>query len=146
MSASTGSGWEADAAVAVVDGAGGQGLHAPRADDELEGGELADGRGRPGETGEVELYLGDDGPPRVDEGGSRPYFFVGLLCGADQRIVTPGWAMQPQGYVVEKGHRLGVVLISTDHHYTLRHPPGTRMTVRTGPSSVTLPVAPPAGS
>lgn len=56
------------------------------------------------------------------------------------------WAMQPQDYVVEKGHRLGVVLISTDHDYTLRHPPGTRMTVRTGLSSVTLPVAPPAGS
>ncbi|MFF5840661.1 hypothetical protein ACIP4T_20730 [Streptomyces massasporeus] len=45
-----------------------------------------------------------------------------------------------------QGHRLGVVLISTDHDYTLRHPPGTRMTVRTGLSSVTLPVAPPAGS
>ena len=56
------------------------------------------------------------------------------------------WATQPQDYVVEKGHRLGVVLISTDHDYTLRHPPGTRMTVRTGLSSVTLPVAPPAGS
>ncbi|MEU3485740.1 hypothetical protein [Streptomyces massasporeus] len=28
--------------------------------------------------------------------------------------------------------------------YRLRHPPGTRMTVRTGLSSVTLPVAPPA--
>jgi X-Pro dipeptidyl-peptidase len=54
--------------------------------------------------------------------------------------------MQPQDYVVEKGHRMGVVLISTDHDYTLRHPPGTRMTVRTGLSSVTLPVAPPAGS
>ncbi|MGW0991573.1 CocE/NonD family hydrolase C-terminal non-catalytic domain-containing protein [Streptomyces sp. NPDC002486] len=56
------------------------------------------------------------------------------------------WAMQPQDYVVEKGHRLGVVLNSTDHDYTLRNPPGTRMTVRTGLSSVTLPVAPPAGS
>ncbi|MET9574896.1 CocE/NonD family hydrolase C-terminal non-catalytic domain-containing protein [Streptomyces massasporeus] len=56
------------------------------------------------------------------------------------------WAMQPQDYVVEKGHRLGVVLISTDHDHTLRHPPGTRMTVRTGLSSVTLPVAPLAGS
>lgn len=56
------------------------------------------------------------------------------------------WAVQPQDYVVEKGHRLGVVLISTDHDYTLRHLPGTRMTVRTGLSSVTLPVAPPAGS
>ncbi len=51
------------------------------------------------------------------------------------------WGMQPQDYVFEKGHRLGVVLISTDHDFTLRHPAGTRMTVRTGVSSLTLPVA-----
>ncbi|MFF3455159.1 Xaa-Pro dipeptidyl-peptidase [Streptomyces sp. NPDC002730] len=51
------------------------------------------------------------------------------------------WGMQPQDYVFKKGHRLGVVLISTDYDYTLRYPAGTRMTVRTGVSSVTLPVA-----
>jgi X-Pro dipeptidyl-peptidase len=50
------------------------------------------------------------------------------------------WGMQPQDHVFRKGHRLGVVLISTDHDFTLRHPAGTRMTVRTGVSSVTLPV------
>ncbi|GFH35197.1 Xaa-Pro dipeptidyl-peptidase [Streptomyces pacificus] len=51
------------------------------------------------------------------------------------------WAMQPQDYVFEKGHRLGVVLISTDHGHTLRHPAGTELAVRAGVSSVTLPVA-----
>ncbi|MFE9029740.1 CocE/NonD family hydrolase C-terminal non-catalytic domain-containing protein [Streptomyces iakyrus] len=56
------------------------------------------------------------------------------------------WAVQPQDSVVGKGDRLGVVLISTDHDCTLRHPSGTRMTVRTGLSSVTLLVALPAGS
>lgn len=50
------------------------------------------------------------------------------------------WGMQPQDYVFKKGHRLGVVLISTDYDYTLRYPAGTRMTVRSGVSSVTLPV------
>lgn len=50
------------------------------------------------------------------------------------------WAMQPQDHVFKKGHRLGVVLLSTDHDFTLRHPAGTRLTVRTGVSSVTLPV------
>ncbi|MFF3322464.1 Xaa-Pro dipeptidyl-peptidase [Streptomyces sp. NPDC002889] len=50
------------------------------------------------------------------------------------------WGMQPQDYVFKKGHRLGVVLISTDHEHTLRYPAGTRMTVRTGVSTVTLPV------
>ncbi|MFF9868656.1 Xaa-Pro dipeptidyl-peptidase [Streptomyces sp. NPDC013953] len=64
---------------------------------------------------------------------------------AEGREYRLRWAMQPQDHVVEKGHRLGVVLISTDHDYTLRHPAGTRMTVRAGLSSVTLPVAPPAG-
>ncbi|MEU9983366.1 Xaa-Pro dipeptidyl-peptidase [Streptomyces sp. NPDC050856] len=52
------------------------------------------------------------------------------------------WAMQPQDYVFEKGHRLGVVLISTDHDHTLRHPAGTRVTVLAGAGAVTLPVAP----
>ncbi|SDM12879.1 Xaa-Pro dipeptidyl-peptidase [Streptomyces wuyuanensis] len=51
------------------------------------------------------------------------------------------WAMQPQDHVFKKGHRLGVVLISTDHDYTLRHPAGTELAVRAGISSVTLPVA-----
>ncbi|MFF0062443.1 Xaa-Pro dipeptidyl-peptidase [Streptomyces sp. NPDC005279] len=51
------------------------------------------------------------------------------------------WGMQPQDYVFKKGHRLGVVLISTDYDYTLRYPAGTRMTVRAGVSSMTLPVA-----
>ncbi|MEU2433419.1 Xaa-Pro dipeptidyl-peptidase [Streptomyces sp. NPDC007861] len=51
------------------------------------------------------------------------------------------WGMQPQDYVFKKGHRLGVVLISTDHDYTLRHPAGTELAVRAGLSSVTLPVA-----
>ncbi|WP_328404411.1 Xaa-Pro dipeptidyl-peptidase [Streptomyces sp. NBC_00390] len=50
------------------------------------------------------------------------------------------WDMQPQDYVFKKGHRLGVVLISTDYDHTLRYPAGTRMSVRTGISSVTLPV------
>ncbi|MFD7297045.1 Xaa-Pro dipeptidyl-peptidase [Streptomyces sp. NPDC059897] len=52
------------------------------------------------------------------------------------------WDMQPEDYVFKAGHRLGVVLISTDYDYTLRYPAGTRMTVRAGDSSVTLPLAP----
>ncbi|MFJ6698566.1 Xaa-Pro dipeptidyl-peptidase [Streptomyces sp. NPDC091272] len=52
------------------------------------------------------------------------------------------WDMQPQEYVFKKGHRLGVVLMSTDFDYTLRYPAGTRMSVRAGVSSVTLPVSP----
>ncbi|MGW7362803.1 Xaa-Pro dipeptidyl-peptidase [Streptomyces sp. NPDC054841] len=51
------------------------------------------------------------------------------------------WGMQPQDYVFKKGHRLGVVLISTDYDYTLRYPAGTELSVRAGISSITLPVS-----
>ncbi|MFI6643678.1 Xaa-Pro dipeptidyl-peptidase [Streptomyces sp. NPDC050504] len=61
-----------------------------------------------------------------------------LVEGREYRL---RWGMQPQDYVFKKGHRLGVVLISTDHDYTLRHPAGTELSVRSGVSSVTLPVA-----
>ncbi|WP_372352377.1 CocE/NonD family hydrolase C-terminal non-catalytic domain-containing protein [Streptomyces sp. KL116D] len=52
------------------------------------------------------------------------------------------WDLQPQDYVFKAGHRLGLVLISTDYDYTLRYPAGTTMTVRAGAGSVTLPTAP----
>ncbi|GAA2288434.1 Xaa-Pro dipeptidyl-peptidase [Streptomyces kunmingensis] len=52
------------------------------------------------------------------------------------------WSMQPEDYVFKAGRRLGVVLISTDHDYTLRYPAGTRMTVRAGAGELTLPTAP----
>ncbi|MGW0478402.1 Xaa-Pro dipeptidyl-peptidase [Nonomuraea sp. NPDC003214] len=50
------------------------------------------------------------------------------------------WDLQPQDHLFKKGHRIGVVIISTDHDYTLRYPAGTRVTVSPGRSSVKLPV------
>ncbi|MCF6471682.1 Xaa-Pro dipeptidyl-peptidase [Nonomuraea sp. MG754425] len=50
------------------------------------------------------------------------------------------WDFQPTDYLFKKGHRLGLVIISTDHDYTLRYPAGTRITVSPGKSSVRLPV------
>ncbi|TDD25091.1 Xaa-Pro dipeptidyl-peptidase [Nonomuraea diastatica] len=50
------------------------------------------------------------------------------------------WDFQPTDYVFKKGHRLGLVIISTDVDYTLRYPPGTRITVTPGRSSLRLPV------
>ncbi|MCX5201902.1 Xaa-Pro dipeptidyl-peptidase [Streptomyces sp. NBC_00237] len=60
---------------------------------------------------------------------------------AEGREYALRWGMQPQEYVFKKGHRLGVVLVSTDFDYTLRYPAGTEMSVRAGLSSVTLPVS-----
>lgn len=51
------------------------------------------------------------------------------------------WDFEPTDYVVKPGHRLGVVVLSTDYDYTLRYPAGTRVTVRPGTSKVVLPLA-----
>lgn len=51
------------------------------------------------------------------------------------------WQMQAQDYVFRAGHRIGVVLVSTDHEHTLRYPAGTEVTVDTAASHLTLPVS-----
>lgn len=50
------------------------------------------------------------------------------------------WDFQPNDYVIKPGHRLGVVVLSTDHDYTLRYPAGTDLTLTSG--TLHLPVAP----
>jgi X-Pro dipeptidyl-peptidase len=50
------------------------------------------------------------------------------------------WDFQPTDYLFKKGHRLGLVIISTDYDYTLRYPPGTKVTVSPGKSALRLPV------
>ncbi|MGP3958609.1 Xaa-Pro dipeptidyl-peptidase [Nonomuraea sp. 3N208] len=54
------------------------------------------------------------------------------------------WDFQPTDYLFKKGHRLGLVIISTDYDYTLRYPPGTEITVSPGHSSLGLPMVTPA--
>ncbi|SEU38241.1 Xaa-Pro dipeptidyl-peptidase [Nonomuraea wenchangensis] len=54
------------------------------------------------------------------------------------------WDFQPTDHVFKKGHRLGLVIISTDYDYTLRYPPGTKFTVAPGKSALKLPVVTPA--
>jgi X-Pro dipeptidyl-peptidase len=60
--------------------------------------------------------------------------------------VTPGaayrlrWDLEPVDRTIPAGHRLGVVIISTDYDYTLRPLPGTRVSVRPVGSTVQLPV------
>ncbi|MGV9777165.1 Xaa-Pro dipeptidyl-peptidase [Streptosporangium sp. NPDC003464] len=48
--------------------------------------------------------------------------------------------LQPSDYVIKAGHRIGVVLISTDRDFTLRLPAGTAVSVQPGASSVELPL------
>ena len=60
--------------------------------------------------------------------------------------VTPGktyrlsWDMQPQDHTFAPGHRLGVVVLSTDYDYTLRPSPGTQISVRPTSSTIQLPM------
>ncbi|HEX8343764.1 MAG TPA: CocE/NonD family hydrolase, partial [Actinoplanes sp.] len=60
---------------------------------------------------------------------------------APGRPHTFGWELQTDDHVFAPGHRIGVVLISTDRDHTLHYPAGTRVGVRLGVSKVVLPLA-----
>jgi X-Pro dipeptidyl-peptidase len=55
------------------------------------------------------------------------------------RPVSLAFGMQPKDYVFAAGHRIGLVVVSTDHDYTLRPAPGTRLSVDPQASTLTLP-------
>jgi len=50
------------------------------------------------------------------------------------------WDLQPDDHVFAAGHRIGLVVVSTDHDYTLRPLPGTQLTLAPGRSELTLPI------
>ncbi|MBN6057350.1 Xaa-Pro dipeptidyl-peptidase [Nonomuraea sp. RK-328] len=49
------------------------------------------------------------------------------------------WNLQATDHVFKKGHRLGLVILSTDRDFTLRYPEGTRITLAPSRSAFTLP-------
>ncbi|MGW1678679.1 Xaa-Pro dipeptidyl-peptidase [Saccharopolyspora sp. NPDC002376] len=49
-------------------------------------------------------------------------------------------AMQPDDYVFAPGHRLGVVVLSSDHDFTLRPKPGAGLALDLSRTSITLPM------
>ncbi|MEV6493744.1 CocE/NonD family hydrolase C-terminal non-catalytic domain-containing protein, partial [Actinoplanes sp. NPDC051633] len=61
--------------------------------------------------------------------------------------ITPGqpytfrWELQTDDHVFAPGHRIGVVLISTERDHTLRYPAGTEVGVRPGVSHISLPLS-----
>ncbi|GIE95641.1 Xaa-Pro dipeptidyl-peptidase [Paractinoplanes rishiriensis] len=57
------------------------------------------------------------------------------------RAYTFRWKLQPTDYVFAPGHRIGLVLLSTERDHTLRYPGGTVIGVRPGGSSLTLPLS-----
>jgi X-Pro dipeptidyl-peptidase len=48
--------------------------------------------------------------------------------------------------VFKAGHRIGLVVVSTDHDYTIRPDPGTRLTLAPSHSEISLPVVGGAGA
>jgi X-Pro dipeptidyl-peptidase len=48
--------------------------------------------------------------------------------------------LQPDDHVVPAGHRIGLVVVSTDHDYTMRPLPGTEITLDPARSGLSLPV------
>ncbi|GAA4569121.1 Xaa-Pro dipeptidyl-peptidase [Planotetraspora kaengkrachanensis] len=48
--------------------------------------------------------------------------------------------MQPHDYVFAAGHRIGVVVLSSDHDYTIRPTPGATLNLDTAHSTVKLPI------
>jgi X-Pro dipeptidyl-peptidase len=49
------------------------------------------------------------------------------------------WDLQPDDYVFGAGHRIGLVVVSTDHDYTIRPAPGTRLSLYPAHSRISLP-------
>ena len=43
------------------------------------------------------------------------------------RLYSLRFGLQPDDYVFAEGHRIGLVVISTDFNYTLRPEPGTKL-------------------
>lgn len=50
------------------------------------------------------------------------------------------WDLQPDDYLFKAGHRLGLVVVSTDHDYTIRPRPGTRLSLTPRGSKLILPL------
>lgn len=89
----------------------------------------------------------------VDYGGTKPEIVTRgwmdpqNLESAEQSVpLTPHqaytfkWDMQPDDYVFKSGHRLGIILLASDHEFTIRPPAGTKITISPGESEITLPI------
>ena len=56
------------------------------------------------------------------------------------RFYTVEFELQPHDYIFPAGSRIGLMVLSSDRLFTLRPPPGTRLTLRPRESWLVLPV------
>jgi X-Pro dipeptidyl-peptidase len=90
--------------------------------------------------------LVDYGPDGQATAVTRGWTDVQNRAGVDRgtpivqgREYTFTWPLEPDDYVFPAGHRIGLVVSSTDMHFTLRPLPGTQLTVNPGRSTLMLP-------
>jgi X-Pro dipeptidyl-peptidase len=57
-----------------------------------------------------------------------------------RRFYDLRWDLQPDDHVFAAGHRIGLVVVSTDHDYTIRPAPGTELSLAPAGSEISLPV------
>ena len=84
-----------------------------------------------------------DPPVMVTRGWLDPQNRLSLRTGRPIRrgqAYDLRWDLQPDDYVFKAGRRIGLVVVSTDHDYTIRPDPGTRLTLRPSASAISLPV------
>jgi X-Pro dipeptidyl-peptidase len=88
-------------------------------------------------------YAPDDTPEMVTRGWMDPQNRVRIDRGRTLRrgqMYDLSWDLQPDDHVFAAGHRIGLVVVSTDHDNTIRPLPGTQLTLDPSYSSIRLPL------
>ncbi|HEX5620538.1 MAG TPA: CocE/NonD family hydrolase, partial [Solirubrobacteraceae bacterium] len=88
-------------------------------------------------------YAPDNTPEMVTRGWLDPQNRVRIDRGRTLRrgqLYDFSWDLQPDDHVFPAGHRIGLVVVSTDHDYTIRPLPGTQLTLDPSYSSIRLPL------
>lgn len=67
-----------------------------------------------------------------------PWFSLPVAPGTTYPLF---WDLQPNDHVFAAGHRIGLVIISTDRDYTLRYRTGTQVSVKLGLSHALIPLS-----
>ena len=84
-----------------------------------------------------------DAPVMVTRGWLDPQNRLSLKNGRSIRrgqAYDLRWDLQPDDYLFKAGRRIGLVVVSTDHDYTIRPDPGTLLTLQPSNSQISLPV------
>jgi X-Pro dipeptidyl-peptidase len=88
-------------------------------------------------------YGPDNTPEMVTRGWLDPQNRVRIDRGRTLRrgqFYDLSWDLQPDDHVFPAGHRIGLVVVSTDHDYTIRPLPGTQLSLDPSYSSIRLPL------